>query len=60
MNHPISALRWMSDDKIDHDMLVRKSLECRLYAEQSETPAERNRWVKMADELLDRAHDFED
>jgi hypothetical protein len=50
----------MDEEKIDYDMLIRKSLECRLYAEQAETADERSRWIKMADELLARAQDFEE
>ena len=48
----------ISESKLDHDMLVNKSLECRRCAEQAETLDERGRWIRMADEFLARAQEI--
>jgi hypothetical protein len=50
----------MDDDKIDYDMLLKKSLECRQYAEEAESLQEQKRWIKMADKLLAIAQEYED
>ena len=49
----------MNNDKLDHDMLVKKSLECRQHAERAKTVEERERWIKMADQFLARAQEIE-
>ena len=49
----------MNEDKLDHDMLVKKSLECRRYAEKATSLDERGRWVKMGDQFLARAKSLE-
>jgi hypothetical protein len=50
----------MEEDKIDHDMLLKKSLECRRYAEDAESQRDQKRWLKMADKLLAIAQEYED
>ena len=50
----------MNEDNIDRDMLVKNSLEYRRYAHHADTADERVQWIKMADELLARAQDFEE
>ncbi len=50
----------MDERKSDHDMLVHQSLECRRKAEQAETLAEREQWIKMADLFLRRAEELDD
>jgi hypothetical protein len=50
----------MDEDWLDHDMLVKKSLECRQLAGDAQTPDEQSRWIKMADQFLARAQELED
>ena len=49
----------MDADKLDHDVLVKKSIECRRKADTAETQAERDQWIKMADEFLARAQELD-
>ena len=50
----------MNENKLNHDMLVKKSLECRRNAEQATTPDEYGLWIKMADQFLAQAQELED
>jgi hypothetical protein len=50
----------MDEDWLDHELLVKKSLECRQLAGDAQTPDEQSRWIKMADQFLARAQELED
>jgi hypothetical protein len=53
-------LTGVDELQLDHDMLVRKSLECRRHAEYVKSQDERDCWIRMADVFLGRAQEIED